>query len=462
MRTPLVHMPAAILTAILSLFVSTQVLADCQPSDDVLASLRCLEGVTVEEGTTTLPGYRQFEIKFTQPANHSEPNGAALQQRIVLLHRSFNEPMVLQTSGYSIFGVSLSRLAKTFATNQLQVEHRFFSGSTPTDADWSDLDIEQSAADFHRITVAFKQLYGKRWVGTGASKGGMTSVYHRRFYPSDLDGTVADVAPLSFSKDDQRYVTFVNNVGGPSLQACRAKLEAAQVAILARRAELLPLIEGTFTRLGSAEVALEHAVVELPFAFWQYGTPTDPNTGCARIPNASSTTQQLFAYLSAVSDVSGYGDDGFAIFQSYYFQAGTQLGGPGAKLNHLSGRRLHDYSLDQYMPEGGPYTYSNSAMHDVANWVRDEASGIMFVYGEYDPWTAGAFPTVVGRDMHTYRVPGGNHGAKFSDLAAADKQAAIATLSRWLDRPAVPVEAEDATPTLDDLESAAKRQYRLP
>ena len=46
----------------------------------------------------------------------------------------------------------------------------------------------------------------------------MTSVYHRRFYPDDVDATVAYVAPISFGAPDDRYIDFLANVGTPRMQ----------------------------------------------------------------------------------------------------------------------------------------------------------------------------------------------------------------------------------------------------
>jgi hypothetical protein len=436
----------------------------CRPSSDVLASLRCLDGVDVEEVSSTVAGYRQFELEITQPVDHHAPDGAKFKQRLVLLHHGWDDPMVLQTSGYQIFGVSLTKLARTFQTNQVQVEHRYFAGSTPEDLDWTKLDIEQSAADFHAVVVALRQLYLKKWVNTGASKGGMTSVFHRRFYPTDLDGTVADVAPLSFSQDDERYPPFVDAAGGERWTQCRQDLERLQHTLLTRRDELEPDIQGGFEKLGK-DTAYEHAVIELPFAFWQYGNPTDPSTGCSAIPGPDADPSALSDYLAQVNNVAdGYGDDGFVTFQSYYFQAGTQLGGPAAKLSHLRDERHHDYSLSMYMPEGNTVPYSNAAMLDVKNWVETQAEGIMFVYGEFDPWSAGAFPAgAPGHDMYKYVVPGGNHGSQFTLLAPEDRAEAVGTLSRWLERdPVTDVRSARRGASLEDIELAARRKLHLP
>ena len=104
------------------------------------------------------------------------------------------------------------------------MEYRFFTPSRPKPADWSKLDIWQAASDQHRIFKALKKIYGKNWLATGGSKGGMTATYYRRFYPNDMDGTVAYVAPNDVRNDeDSAYDDFFEKVGTTE---CRDRLNA--------------------------------------------------------------------------------------------------------------------------------------------------------------------------------------------------------------------------------------------
>jgi hypothetical protein len=451
----------------------SRLLSPCQ-SEDIKDRLACVPGLTFTEVTVGTPaGYRQFTLQFEQPVDHHNPSGPRFKQKLVLLHRSDTDPMLLQTSGYKIFGVALSKIATQFGMNQLQVEHRFFADSIPatTDRNWSLLNIEQSASDFHRITVALKEIYSGHWVNTGASKGGMTSVYHRRFYPGDLDGTIAYVAPLSFSRADERYIDFVDTVGGTSYAPCRAKLEEVQRALLTKTDEIVAGIEesgtATFDQLGSATIGFEHAVIELPFAYWQYQDPTDTSIGCDAMPTANASTATLVDFLNAVSNpVDSFGDEALTTFMPYFFQAAAQLGAPGAKLGHIADLLEHEetYNLDQYVPSTLPHDYDDAvAMQDVKNWVETSSSKIMFIYGELDPWSAGAFAPKADSDSYLYLQSGGNHGSNIFDLSPTDKAAALATISRWLDKneeeaiSAVP--AESGRETLEELELRVQRRH---
>ncbi|HET6922282.1 MAG TPA: S28 family serine protease, partial [Anaeromyxobacteraceae bacterium] len=253
--------------------------------------------LSVQEQAAPPPGYRLFWLEVEQPADHAAPGGPAFRQFASLLWRGSGRPVVLATNGY---GASRrpgpSEIAALLDASQLAVEHRFFGPSTPSPVDWSLLTIQQAAADHHRVVESLKPVLGGKWISAGASKGGMTAVYHRRFYPADVDGTVAYVAPISTSTSDAAYVAFLQAVGTAE---CRQALESVQHALLARRAEVQPLFEASagpgdgFTTFGPAR-AFDYAVVELSFAFWQYGSGLP---ACAAVPAPDAAPEALFAFM---------------------------------------------------------------------------------------------------------------------------------------------------------------------
>jgi len=311
------------------------------------------------------------------------------------------------------------------------------------------------------IVTTFKKLYGQRWVATGASKGGMTSVYHRRFYPNDLDGTVADVAPLSFSLEDQRYPEFVDNVGGGRYAECRAQLEVVQKTMLKNKQSLMELFDGVFTQLGSKEVGLEHAISEMPFIFWQYGNPETATANCRNIPAEKASASELFEFLKGANDPTQYADPTLHSFLPYYYQAAAELGAPALKLSHLLELLKFPYTIEQYLPKDQNVSYREAAMQDIKSWVADKAEGIMFVYGEFDPWTAGAFRDIRSGDNHFFLVEGGNHGVSFNSLKGAERDRAMSVLSRWFNKSEVPLPSFDFRNTfLEDVEFKMRRNLR--
>src|SRR5258705_13486795 len=102
--------------------------------------------------------------------------------------------MVALTSGYDDFIRDRpGEPTRLLSANQISIEHRYFASSRPeqpAQLDWGKLTIKQMAADEHAIIQLLKPIYGATWITAGASKGGMTAVYHRRFFPPDVAGTI--------------------------------------------------------------------------------------------------------------------------------------------------------------------------------------------------------------------------------------------------------------------------------
>ncbi len=400
---------------------------------DVAVMLDAIPGLTWTEEPSTIPGYARFDLQFEQPADHADPSASWFPQRLMLLHRAFDAPMVLHTTGYDLPDEArLSEPAALLDANQLSVEHRFFTPSRPDVDAWETLTIEQSAEDFHRIVAAFKPYYAGRWIGTGASKGGMTSVYHRRFHPDDVDATVAYVAPLSFGENDPRYIDFLDQVGS---RDCRERLSTFQRTALTHRQALLDYVAGMETSYGltynilGADMAVEHAVLELPFTFWQYHGAWL----CDAIPGEDASDDAIAEFVDSVSYFSMYSDEMILHYEPYYYQAATQLGYPAISEEAVADLLNHPGTdiAETYVTVDLPPTFDSAAMVDIDTWVRTQGERLMFLYGENDPWSAGAFTLGSAQDSFQYVVPEGNHGALLMDLPEPERTQALETIARW-------------------------------
>ncbi|HEU4536366.1 MAG TPA: S28 family serine protease [Polyangiaceae bacterium] len=403
----------------------------------VLAALRALPGMAAEPTETQVEGACAFALDFEQPVDHAAPAGARFRQRARLLHRGADAPVSLASTGYALFGQRAgdTELSYLLRGNLLFVEHRYFPPSAPEPRDWAFLTLEQAAADHHRFVEALKPLYPGAWVSEGASKGGMTSVYHRRFYPGDVAGTVAYVAPQSEGTLDGRYGEFLERVGDA---ACRERIVALQREALAppRRQALVDKMVAaaaaesrTFDFFGPDKL-FEFAVGEARFLFWQYENPDR----CGELPAAAASDDELYTFLdSVVAFANLYDDASLEFFSPYYYQSATQLGGPAPLELHLDGllRYPGENVVSAYPPAGVPKPFDPAPLADVAAWLAAEAERVLFLYGEYDPWTAGAFAPSGARETRSFVVPRGNHGAQLLDLPAAEREQAFAALASW-------------------------------
>lgn len=393
--------------------------------------LRCLPGVvSVTSADAGVTGYARFDIGLEQPVDHFGDAGV-FTQRLTLLHRNTSDPMVLSTSGYFLSS-RRRELTVTYETNQIAYEHRFFATSTPEPRDFRYNTMRQVAADAHRIVETFKPLYPKPWVSTGGSRGGMTSVYHRRHYPDDVTGTVAYVAPICDSVADARYPAFLAQVGKSSFAACRQQLIDLQRALLTRRAEVLPLIDAslTFNKLG-VERMYEHAAIESFFAFWQYTNPNDSKTGCSSLPSPMGTAQELHDFVETQVGWAYFSDEQLDQYAGYYHAAAIEEGGPKPYEADIADLLTHPGTdiATNYSPV--TTTYDAAPQQDVTQWVEQSGERFLFIYGELDPWSAGQYRVTPSKDNAVLTVAGGNHGSSISSLAATDQDTAKAMLTRW-------------------------------
>ena len=400
---------------------------------DVAQELAAIPGMTVTELATDHEGYRYFELHYLQPADHDQAGGTMFSQFMTLLHRSYDAPMILRTLGYrNTQQDQKAELTGLLGANQLVVEHRYFASSTPTGG-WDHLDIRQAAADHHRVVEAVRPLYGGSWINTGHSKGGMTAIFHRRFYPDDVDATVAYVAPLSYGLNDDRYLDFLAGVGTPE---CNEDLWAIQREALNRRQAMLDLFEAfaddtgyTYTLMGGLDPAFESIVMEIPFTFWQYSG----ENFCSTVPGIGASDQTIFQFISDFVGWWAVADVFFDIYGAYFYQAHSELGFPAVATDHLDDLLQHD---PPSVEEGVPPPSSNpvfdlAVMPEIAQWVEGEGQRLMFIYGQYDPWTAGAFELGNAEDSFIFVDPGGTHGARITTLDPEDRNTALAIIHRW-------------------------------
>lgn len=433
-------------TSLVALVVAALALAACggddgdppidAPSGDILAQLRAQPEIDhVIEQATTRAGYRYFEIWFTQPIDHDHPEHGTFLQYATLIHRDPAAPTVLLHTGYGNWYYDYpGQVTRLYHANQLVIEHRFFRTSRPAAvADWAYLTIAQAAADHHLIATVMHRLYTGAFLETGASKGGMTSIYHRRFWPDDVDVTLAYVAPISFAAPDYRYEPYLEGIGPTD---CKANLRAAQAEMLANRRAALESRAAaeasqagrSFTRV-TLPAAVESAVVSLEWAFWQY-VGVD---GCAGIPPVTATDDEMFDFLQAVSEVGSSDDAGLAEFEAYYYQAEVELGYPGTMDEHLTGLTQFPASAyDGAYPQGVTRPpYAEAAMDDVAAWVKTSGERIVFLYGEWDPWSGGMFDPGARPEILRVTAPQAPHGAGVGDLTAGDRAAVVAKVQQW-------------------------------
>lgn len=419
-------------------------------NDELMARLRALPGVTVEQGESAPENFSYYILHFTQPVDHHDPSKGTFLQEVSLLHR--NElapfPLIIYTSGYADEdGDKPVELTTLLAANQISIEHRFYGTSRPDPVDWNMLTVDQAADDEHDIITALRTIYEGSFLSVGESKGGITALLHRSFYPDDVRGTVAYVAPMSFNAPDPRYPAQLEQVGMPNLPACHAAVRNLAIEMLNRRTKMLDQARSdaalgahAYTRVKIGP-AVEAAIAGLEWGFWQFAG--DGHCDPDQLPKLTDSDEALFAFLKSMSPVSDYDDDQLRYYAPYYYQSYWQLGIPDYSVPYLKDLWYGDGDYLGELPTTEP-AFDPGAMDRLQEWLQDPETDehdkvtrmdlgkhLMFIYGRWDPWFGGRVATGLAGDAPTFIKAKGNHNTKLFTLDPADQAQAFAYIHRW-------------------------------
>jgi hypothetical protein len=408
----------------------------CSQAQDLSleAELAAMEGLTFKK-LNNFKGGSLYELKVRQPIDHSDATKGFFDQKVYLTHRGTDQFTVIRTAGYNAGRNRVSELSQMLDANQLFVEHRFFGASMPDSLDYRYLNLKQATADLHRVRELFDELYTNKWISTGISKGGATTIFYRYFYPEDVDLSVPYVAPINRAYEEPRIYDFLDTVG---TDECRKKLFDFQIQVLSKREEILPLLK--FYSIGanveykilSLEKAFEFAVLEYPFSFWQWGY------SCENIPGPDTDAEVLASYLLNVSGPSFFGDNDIRYYSSHYYQSATEMGYYGYETSpfegYLKALPTDSNPMALFFPFEMNDPFDGQLLEEINKWLDTEADEFIYIYGANDTWTASAVPPNNKVDAEWFFMEGKHHGnARIANMNEAELERLKNSLAKWLE-----------------------------
>ena len=416
----------ALLSASVSSFAQT-VLEQKISAISAIKEIRSLETSEFSE---------KYVTYFTQPLDHRHPEKGSFRQRVIVSHVGFDRPTVIVTEGYGAAYALRSQyreeLSKLLNANMIFVEYRYFLESTPEPKDWQYLTAENSADDLHAITTAFKNIYPGKWIATGISKGGQTTLLYRTFYPDDVDISVPYVAPLCYGVEDGRHEPFLHKVSTPEN---RKIIEDFQLEALKRKATLLPRFEKYCTEKNYSfrapiEEIYDYSVLEYSFALWQWGTPI------SSIPATTASDDEIFSHLLAISEPGYFTAD--SPNASFFVQAARELGYYGYDIQpfkqYLSIQSSEGYLHRLMLPEElKDMPFDKTLSKKITKFLKKQDPKMIFIYGQNDPWTAAGVTWLKNKkNIHVFIQPNGSHLARISTLPEAEKAEVMELINEWL------------------------------
>ena len=378
-----------------------------------------------------------FEIMIEQPLNYGHPEDGTFQHRVILSNHDEASPVVMITEGYrGDYGMNpryINELTEIVEGNQILVEHRYFSKSLPENPNWDYLTLENSMNDLHQIYELFKTIYStSKWLATGISKGGQTTLTYKTFYPDDMDIWVPYVAPLNYKLEEKRHDKFISQLGSAEDQA---KIVAFQNTILDARDTIQVLLDSliaanNFTYNIPNNEVLDYCVLEYPFAFWQWGI--NPST----IPASDANIQTLFKHLMKVSSCDYYAHESVEPIKACYVMFAREMGYYAYNTkpfkDKLAIKSAKGYFYKLFMPEGVSYKYSNKVSKNIKKTVNKDGDHILMIYGETDPWSASAVVPSKKSEALKFVNPGMSHRARINNMPIEIKSKIYMQLETWL------------------------------
>lgn len=428
---------------ILSLAVCIALNSFCQTLEqgsEFMKSLMALPGISGVEKLESNRYEEKYLIRITQNVDGENDDKGTFTQRVIVGLKGLDRPTVIVTEGYyANYALSPGyeeELCRLFNANLVFCEYRYFAESTPQPCNWDYMTVDNSLRDLHNVRQTLGKIFTNKWISTGISKGGQTTMFYRATYPDDMDVSVSYVAPLNKGVEDDRHEKFLSEEVGTAEE--REAVLKAQQEILKRRESLMPEFSKFVTEKGykynsTLDEVYDYCVMEYPFALWQWGTPV------STIPSASASDKDWFNHFIKVSS-----PDYFSCPNQYlpfFVQAARELGYYGYSTKGLEEwctvKNPKGYLDKLMMPaELKGIKFDKKLYKRTVKYLKKNDPKHIFIYGEIDPWTAsgvaGWLDCSKKENMRVYVQPRGSHTARISNMPEQMKTEIMARLTEWL------------------------------
>ena len=423
------------------IFVLTALWLPAQTDSTMFMRQLCaIPGVSGVKPLESTKFEEKYVLKMEQQVDWQTQSKGTFGQRIIVGLKDVHKPTVLVTEGYfADYGLRANyeeELCRLLDANVVLCEYRYFAESVPQPTDWDYMTVDNSLADYHHVRQVMGQLFRGKWISTGISKGGQTTMFYRATYPNDVDVSVSYVAPLNRAVEDGRHEKFLAKQVGTKAE--RKTIETAMQELMKRKPELMELFRQynethDYHYYLSEEDIYDYCVLEYPFALWQWGTPV------STIPEVTADNKTWFRNLMDVAS-----PDYFAYpnrFEPFDVQASRELGYYGYSLKPIkkwsSVKSTKGYLKTIMLPDSlRGYDFDPTLYKRTVKFLKQEDPTHIFIYGENDPWSASGVCTWLDckkkRNMRVYVQPRGSHSARIGTLPE-DMQADIMDrLTKWL------------------------------
>lgn len=403
-------------------------------NSDLMKFLRTVPGLIISEKVSGDKFAEFYHLELTQPLDHKNPDSETFKQRVFLSLNKKTKPVVLVTEGYNANRARranyIEEITRILDANQIFVEHRYFGTSFPDSTDYNYLTIEQAANDHHRVVELFKPYFTGKWINSGISKGGQTTMYHRYYFPDDVDASVPYVGPLMFAQADPRFDVYFDTVG---TEECRTAIHDFQELLFKSKDELLPrFIEGNkkkeFTYRKGYEFGFEYMVLEFAFSFWQWGAD------CNAIPDEKVGMDSIYKHFEKIVPYGYLTEPKIKEDYTFMIQAMKDFGYYGYDISEFEGllEVVKEHNYDFVLPKGIEITYHPELMQNVNKYLQKKGDNFLYIYGGFDPYASQQVQLTGESNAVKYVLSGGSHSTRIRHFSKEVRQEIFRKLEEWL------------------------------
>lgn len=362
-----------------------------------------------------------LELQFKQRTDHeSKEDTSTFLQRIVVGFNHTEAPVTLVTEGYQInYAYKYdwnSDPAIIFNTGVVVVEQRYTGQSKPGDTLFIYLNTKQIASDYHYIFNTLRSLLVGKWITTGISKGGQSSLAYMKYYPEDMKGCIIYGTPVRNEENDGRINSFI---GAWLSSPCGRMIRSIQHDLFRNKQDLIKAIpdHGQFS-LPLTELA-DHLILELPFSFLQLCH------SCETLPPEDSTPEQLYTFLLKIVPVRFYKDKSVNSLQHAYVLASRELGyyeyNKRAFTRFLSRQDICIQDLGLFNQE-----FNSAHILGVGELLKRNPERFIFLYGSLDPYSS-LKPEI----QSVFLAPGTCHKVFIGDMQIKERKEIRKRVEGW-------------------------------
>jgi len=122
--------------------------------------------------------------------------------------------------------------------------------------------------------------------------------------------------------------------------------------------------------------------------------------------------------------------------KAFYVQAWYQMGYYGYDTEPFSElmtkNDVEGYLQKVFLPKDVNLEYDRESMLRVQKFLDENDTKMIFIYGEYDPWSASAVKFGEKKNMMKIVKKRGDHATRINNLPEEQRNLVIETIKKWL------------------------------